>query len=58
MEHGRAVFNQVFEDLELSFPAVSSDEKHPQFPDIFLYLVRGAPRESRTRTPMPARPAC
>lgn len=37
---GRALFNEAMEDLELMFPEIKK-EKHSQFPDIFVYLMRG-----------------
>jgi hypothetical protein len=39
---GRALFNEAMDDLELMFPEIKAgDEKNSQFPDIFIYLVRG-----------------
>ena len=41
---GRALFNEAMDDLELMFPAIKEGkekEKHSQFPDVFVYLVRG-----------------
>jgi len=41
---GRALFNEAMDDLELMFPAIkkaSAGQGGPQFPDIFVYLVRG-----------------
>jgi hypothetical protein len=41
---GRALFNEAMDDLELMFPAIkkaAAGQGGPQFPDIFVYLVRG-----------------
>jgi hypothetical protein len=41
---GRALFNEAMDDLELMFPEIkeaSPGTGGPQFPDIFIYLLRG-----------------
>jgi hypothetical protein len=38
---GRALFNEAMDDVELMFPEIKAKVKHSQFPDIFVYLVRG-----------------
>ena len=44
MQDGRALFNEAMDDLELMFPAIKDVAPGlggPQFPDIFVYLLRG-----------------
>ena len=38
---GRALFNEALDDMELMFPSIKKSARHPQFPDVFVYLVRG-----------------
>jgi len=41
---GRALFNEAMDDLELMFPKIAAAKEGrggPQFPDVFIYLVRG-----------------
>jgi hypothetical protein len=44
VQDGRALFNEAMDDLELMFPAIKDIAPGlggPQFPDIFVYLLRG-----------------